>query len=169
MTPKFWVYNSISVKLLSLLALYSKSKGQYLHLALPLHALFLHQPLPDNIPQIIPENVQLDAINVVNLCIQHTGALAGQNVHSDQGIVEESVLTMTLEVMPPKTDDDKLQLQVMTFPGQVSHVEMQTMQTSDCADSVIFFYLYLNFLVNVLLYFPASSHYVHCASLSNAV
>ena len=123
----------------ALLALYSKSKGQYLHLALPLHALFLHQPLPDNIPQFIPENVQLDAINVVKLCIQHTGALAGQNVHSDQGIVEESVLTMALEVMPPKTDDEKLQLQVMTFPGQVSHVEMQTMQTSDCADSVIFF------------------------------
>ena len=121
------------------LALYSKSKGQYLHLALPLHALFLHQPLPDNIPQIIPENVQLDAINVVKLCIQHTGPLAGQNVHSDQGIVEESVLTMALKVMPPKTDDDKLQLQVMTFPGQVSHVEMQTTQTSDCADSVIFF------------------------------
>ena len=106
---------------------------------------------------------------MVKLCIQHTGALAGQNVHSDQGIVEESVLTMALEVMPPKTDDDKLQLQVMTFPGQVSHVEMQTMQTSDCADSVIFFYLYLNFLVNFLLYFPASSHYVHCASLSNGV
>ena len=79
------------------------------------------------------------------------------------------MLTMALEVMPPKTDDDKLQLQVMTFPGQVSHVEMQTMQTSDCADSVIFFYLYLNFLVNFLLYFPASSHYVHCASLSNGV
>ena len=121
------------------LALYSKSKGQYLHLAFPLHALFLHQPLPDNIPQIIPENVQLDAINVVKLCIQHTGPLAGQNVHSDQGIVEESVLTMALKVMPPKTDYEKLQLQVMTFPGQVSHVEMQTMQTSDCADSVIFF------------------------------
>ena len=121
------------------LALHSKSKGQYLHLALPLHALFLHQPLPDNIPQIFPENVQLDAINVVKLCIQHTGPLAGQNVHSDQEIVEESVLTMALEVMPPKTDDQKLQLQVMTFPGQVSHVEMQTMQTSDCADSVIFF------------------------------
>ena len=76
---------------------------------------------------------------MVKLCIQHTGPLAGQNVHSDQEIVEESVLTMALEVMPPKTDDQKLQLQVMTFPGQVSHVEMQTMQTSDCADSVIFF------------------------------
>ena len=122
------------------LALYSKSKGH----AVPSPGsspacLILASTTARNIPLIIPENVQLDAINVVKLCIQHTGPLTGQNVHSDQGIVEESVLTMALEVMPPKTDYEKLQLQVMTFPGLVSHVEMQTMQTSDCADSVIFF------------------------------
>jgi len=56
---------------------------------------------------------------VVKLYIQHTGPLAGQNANSDQGILRESGLTMALEVMPPKTDDEKLQLQVMTFPEQV--------------------------------------------------
>jgi len=68
------------------LALYSKANGQYLRLAIPLHALFLHQPLPDNIPQVIPEKVQQAAINMVKLCIQHTGLLAGCNVHTDRGI-----------------------------------------------------------------------------------
>ena len=132
------------------LALYSKSKGQYLHLALPLHALFLHQPLPDNIPQIIPENVQLDAINVVKLCIQHTGLLAGQNVHSDQGIVEESVLTMALKVMPPKT-----WWEITTTSDDVPW-KGQSCWNADHADVRLcrlcyFFYMYLNFLVNFLL------------------
>ena len=31
------------------------------------------------------------------------------------------------------------------------HVETQTMQTANCADWVLFFYLYLNFLVKCLL------------------
>lgn len=101
------------------LALYSKAKGQYLRLALPLHALFTQQPLPDDIPRVIPEKVQMAAINMVKLCIQHTGLLAGRNVHSDQGIVEESMLTIGLEVTPPQTDDEKLQQQVIMFPGQV--------------------------------------------------
>ena len=51
-------------------------------------------------------------------------------------------------------------------PVLVGHVEMQTMQTADCRLcrpcrlcrlcrlSVIFFYLYLNFLVKFLLQFP---------------
>ena len=34
------------------------------------------------------------------------------------------------------------------------HVETQTMQPTDCRLSVIFFYLYLNFLVKFLLQFP---------------
>ena len=34
------------------------------------------------------------------------------------------------------------------------HVETQTMQPADCRLSVIFFYLYLNFLVKFLLQFP---------------
>ena len=61
---------------------------------------------------------------------------------------------------------------------RISHVETQTMQTVDCRLQTVqtvqtvqtecyFFYLYLNFLVKLLLKFPASSHYVHCtASLS---
>ena len=35
---------------------------------------------------------------------------------------------------------------------------------ADCVDWVLFFYLYINFLVKFLLWFPASSHYLHCAS-----
>ena len=112
--------NSISLfPFVVCLALYSKAKGQYLRLALPLHALFLQQPLPDNIPRVIPEKVQQAAINMAKLCIQHTALLAGCNVHTDQGIVEESMLTIDLEVTPPQTDDEKLQQQVIMFPGQV--------------------------------------------------
>ena len=99
------------------LALYSKAKGQYLRLAVPLHALFLQQALPDNIPWVIPEKVQKAAINMVKLCIQHTGLLAGRNVHTDQGIVQEPMLIIDLEVTPPQTDDEKLQQQVILFPG----------------------------------------------------
>ena len=39
-------------------------------------------------------------------------------------------------------------------PMQCGHAETQTMQTADCADCtdwVLFFYLYLNFLVEFLL------------------
>ena len=64
-------------------------------------------------------------------------------------------------------DKPSLQQQVNQF--NLGHVETHTMQTADCADcadSVLFFYLYLNFLVKFLLQFPASSHYVHCASPS---
>ena len=51
------------------------------------------------------------------------------------------------------------------------HVETQTMQTADCRLQTVqtecyIFYLHLNFRLKFLLQFPASSHYVHCASLS---
>ena len=86
-----------------------------------LHCLALYSKAKDStfawpfpyIPRVIPEKVQKAAINMVKLCIQHTGLLAGRNVHTDQGIVQEPMLTIDLEVTPPQTDDEKLQQQVI--------------------------------------------------------
>ena len=64
-----------SLKIL-LLALYSKAKGQYLRLAMPLHALFQVTPLPEHIPPVIPEDVQKASIALIGLCIEHTALLA---------------------------------------------------------------------------------------------
>ena len=51
---------------------------------------------------------------MVKLCIQHTGLLGGRNVHTDQGIVQEPMLTIDLEVTQPQTDNEKLQQQVIS-------------------------------------------------------
>lgn len=69
---------------------------------------------------------------MVKLCIQHTGLLAGRNVHTDQGIVQEPMLTIDLEVTQSQTDDEKLQQQVMMFPGQVISGSKMTLLNKFC-------------------------------------
>ena len=54
-----------------LTALFSKTKDQYLHLPLPLHALLQVRPLPVVVAKTIPETVQKASIHMVDLCIEH--------------------------------------------------------------------------------------------------
>lgn len=69
---------------------------------------------------------------MVKVCIQHTGLLAGRNVHTDQGIVQEPMLTIDLEVTQPQTDDEKLQQQVIMFPGKVISGSKMTLLNKFC-------------------------------------
>ena len=63
---------------------------------------------------------------MVKLCIQHTGLLAGRNVHTDQGIVQEPMLTIDLEVTQPQTDNEKLQQQVISgSQGQLCYTNLK--------------------------------------------
>lgn len=98
-----------------LCALYSKAKGQYLRLALPLHALFLQRPLPDALPRQIPEPVLEASIAFAKLCIQHTALVAGTNVNGEREAVGENVDITQLD----NNDNNKLQQVVLSSPGHV--------------------------------------------------
>lgn len=95
--------------------MYSKAKGQYLRLALPLQALFLQRPLPDALPRQIPESVLEASIAFVKLCIQHTALLAGRNVNGERLVVGENADITQLA----NNDNDKLQQVVLSSPGHV--------------------------------------------------
>ena len=100
-------------------ALYSKAKGQYLRLALPMHALFLNHPLPEELPKQIPESAIKAAVTLVNLCIQQTAIIAGREVTNGQ------IGRSTQQQIPPihlrqtLSEDDKLQQFVLTQPGSI--------------------------------------------------
>ena len=100
-------------------ALYSKAKGQYLRVALPMHALFLGNPLPEELPKQIPESVIKAAVSLVNLCIQHTAIIAGREVTNGQ--IGKSTEQQISPIPPCHTlsDDDKLQQFVLTQPGSI--------------------------------------------------
>ena len=95
------------------LALYSKAKGQYLRLALPLHALSQPRPLPVLIPTEISEAVQKASIHMVSLCIEHTALLAGRDVK--EGIIQTPQETSTTAT--PQSSNEKLEQLILTFPG----------------------------------------------------
>ncbi|XP_044177155.1 uncharacterized protein LOC114970457 isoform X2 [Acropora millepora] len=99
----------------SIVALYSKAKGQYLRLALPLHALFLQRPLPDALPRQIPEPVLEASIAFAKLCIQHTALVAGTSVNGEREAVGENVDITQLD----NNDNNKLQQVVLSSPGHV--------------------------------------------------
>ena len=96
-------------------ALYSKAKGQYLRLALPLHALFLQRPFPDALPRQIPEPVLEASIAFAKLCIQHTALLAGTNVNGEREAVGENADIIQLA----NDNNNKLQQVVLSSPGHV--------------------------------------------------
>ena len=96
------------------LALYSKAKGQYLRLALPLHALSQPRPLPELIPSEISEVVQKASIYMVSLCIEHTALLAGRKVK--EGNVQSALATVSTPT--PQSSNERLEQIVLTYPGQ---------------------------------------------------
>ncbi|KAK2553583.1 hypothetical protein P5673_025075 [Acropora cervicornis] len=61
-------------------SLFSKTKGQYLHLPLPLHALLQVRPLPEVVAKTIPETVHKASIHMTDLCIEQTALLAGRDI-----------------------------------------------------------------------------------------
>lgn len=69
--------------------MYSKAKGQYLRMSLPLHALFLQRSLPESLPSKIPECVLQGSIALTKLCIQHTTLIARRNTDGQK--MENSV------------------------------------------------------------------------------
>ena len=95
-------------------ALFSKAKGQYLRLALPLHALFQPSPLPDTLPNIIPEPVQKASISLVGLCIEHTALLAGREVKDGKLTPREPCIPQETEL---ECSDKVLQQIIINYPG----------------------------------------------------
>ena len=61
-------------------ALTSKAKGQYLYVALTMHALFQSALLQDNLPKKIPEKAIRAAVCLVRLCNFHTAIIAGREI-----------------------------------------------------------------------------------------
>lgn len=96
-------------------ALFSKAKGQYLRLALPLHALFQPSPLPDIMPNIIPEPVQKASISLVGLCIEHTALLAGREVKDGKLTPREPCISQETEL---ECTDKVLQQIIINYPGK---------------------------------------------------
>ena len=100
-------------------ALYSKAKGQYLHVALPVHALFQSHPLPEMLPKQIPETAIKAAVSLVNLCIQHTAIIAGREVTNCQIGKSPEQNNSPMPLCHTLSDDDKLQQFVLTQPGSI--------------------------------------------------
>ena len=64
----------------------TKSKGQILRVAVTLHVLFNWEN-PQSIPDEISDSAMKAAINVVDVCIQHSAYLAGKgDLQDDQQI-----------------------------------------------------------------------------------
>ena len=100
-------------------ALYSKAKGQYLRVALPMHALFQSNPLPETLPTQIPETVIKAAVSLVNLCIQHTSIIAGRDVKNGQIGNSPELQKSTVPLTHLQTEDEKLQQFVLMQPGAI--------------------------------------------------
>lgn len=96
-------------------ALFSKAKGQYLRLALPLHALFQPSPLPDILATVIPEMVQKASISLVGLCIEHTALLSGREVKDGKLTPREPCVSQETEL---ECSDKALQQIIINYPGK---------------------------------------------------
>lgn len=80
---------------------------------MPLHALFQDNPLPDVIPNIIPETVQKASISMIGLCIEHTALLAGRE---DGKFSQPEIPSPHGNVL--QSPDSLLQQIVLTYPGR---------------------------------------------------
>ena len=94
-------------------ALFSKAKGQYLRLALPLHALLQVRPLPEVVANTIPEPVQKASIHMIDLCIEHTALLAGRDVKEGKFLQPVMPSSPSLQ-----SSDSILQQIVLSYPGK---------------------------------------------------
>ncbi|XP_044166755.1 uncharacterized protein LOC122946920 [Acropora millepora] len=94
-------------------ALFSKAKGQYLRLALPLHALLQVRPLPEVVPNTIPEPVQKASIHMIDLCIEHTALLAGRDIKEGKFLQPVMPSSSSLQ-----SGDSVLQQIVLSYPGK---------------------------------------------------
>lgn len=88
-------------------ALYSNARGQCLRVALPMHALFQSNPLPETLPKQIPEPVIKAAVSLVNLCIQHTAIIAGRNVTNGQIGKSPELQKTTVPLTQLQSEDEK--------------------------------------------------------------
>ena len=84
--------------------------------------------------------------------------------------IKASLKILSLQALSPSLCLSRLPV-VCFFQRSCWNCRPCRLQTADYADRVDCadwggFYLYLNFLVKFLPWFPASSHYVHCASPS---
>ena len=108
-----------------LTALISKAKGQYLRVALTMHALFQSAPLQDDLPRQIPEKAIRAAVCLVRLCNFHTAIIAGREISNGSITSPIQVLPMP-SMVQPLDDERKLQQLVLSQPGPIVSASRMT-------------------------------------------
>lgn len=110
-------------------ALFSKTKGQYLLLPLPLHALLQVRPLPEVVAKTIPETVQKASIHMIDLCIEHTVLLAGRDIKKGK------FLQLVMPSSPSlQSSDTILQQIVLSYPGKYMSASKLNHHSKFCRD-----------------------------------